>query len=315
MKYFVVAGAPLLLLLLPACGGGGGSSASGQLPLSAPLGPLSQAHSLTEAQSDALQQLQPLYTPATNDLLYVGIVGNNSITVYKHNAEGNTAPLKVIAGPRTGISNPGQVSEDAQGNLYVANGAFTYGSGPLVSANPSILVFAHGANGNAAPIRKLAGPLTGIHDIEAMTVDVNTGKIFVFEDDGIPEAPEAPSLLRFPPNATGNTAPFARGSVNFPAIQLASDSTGSNLIEAHFGNSPSGVGFGIETLVKQFPNNSAPTVLYNTAWFGVTGMADDPTTKTYLTSAGSGIDRFAEKTEGKAGVRVDYTLAHRSCRQ
>jgi hypothetical protein len=284
----------LLLPVIAACTGGG-SSTSNALPraMTAPQSSEIGASVLSEAQSDALQQTQPLLRRDAPDLLYVGNIGNNSITVYRHDAHGNTAPLRVIAGSNTGLNNPGQLSEDAQGNLYVANGSLFE-----PSTNPGILVFAHGVKGNVAPLRKL-NPATGLIRIEAMTVDKKTGKLFVFEDAG---DIRLPSLLRFPPKAAGNTAPFARASVTFPALQLASDSTGNNLIEAHFAILASDVGFGVETLVKQFYNNTSPTVLYDTSFFLAAGIADDPTTKTYLAmldrSQNGGIYRLAENTVG-----------------
>ena len=162
VKRFFIS-AVLLLPVLAACGGG--STPNTLVPASNLIAsPNVKARALSEAQSDAIQRPQPQYTPSTSDLLYVGNVGNNSITVYRHDASGNTSPLKVIAGPKTGISSPGALSEDSQGDLYVANGFF---DGP--SATPAILVFAKGANGNVAPIRKLAGPLTGIHNVAAIT--------------------------------------------------------------------------------------------------------------------------------------------------
>ena len=148
------------LPFLASCNG----STSGNVPQSAPSGSLTSSHISSESR-------QP--PGGSSDLLYIGNIGNNSITVYKHDAQGNTAPLYVIAGPNTEINSPGQLSEDAQGNLYVANGNHLQ-----TSQNPAVLVFAHGANGNVAPIRNLSGPLTGIHDVWAMTVDQTTGEIW-----------------------------------------------------------------------------------------------------------------------------------------
>lgn len=282
MKYFAIA-AVLSLPFLAACGGG--ASTVGTAPKSS----ITSLSPSSEAQSDALLEPMPLYTPNTADLLYVGNTGNNTITVYRHDEQGNTAPRKVIAGSKTGIDGPGQLSEDAQGNLYVANAG--------QSGKPNVLVFAHGASGNVAPTRKLNLP-TGFIRLEAMTVDQKTGKIFVFADKGNTEESGNVQLLRFPPNASGDTAPFASGIVSFAAVAIASDSTGNNVIEAHSPNSPSDVGIGIETLVKQFPNTATVPTVYDTSWFGAGGIADDSATKTYLATARLGIYRLAEQTVG-----------------
>lgn len=309
MKRLVLA--PFFLLpFVAACGGWGGSTGTPlQQSAAAPSSALSQAQTVSEAQSDALQQPQAAFVPASSDLLYVGNIGTNSITVYRTNQQGNTAPMRVIAGSRTGINAPGQLSEDAAGNLYVANGSLD-----LKSTNPAILVFAHGANGNVAPIRKLAGPLTGIVNAESMTVDQKTGKIFVFEDSDGNQFP-APFVLRFPPDANGNTAPFARGSAAYPALELASDSTGNNLIEAHSASAPSVSTIGIQTLVKQFANGLAPTLLYRITDMYAAGIADDPATKTYLVTSNnaiygtSGIYRMAETTQGDGPLAAPFPVS------
>jgi hypothetical protein len=315
MKLFAVV--LLTLIGLVDCSGG---SSMATLPQSS--GPLTPSGNLTQPPSESpdegVRRPEPQYTPSTADLLYVGNVGNNSITVYRHDAQGNAAPIKVIAGPKTGISVPGQLSEDAQGNLYVANGSygvFATGTQPGVSlsASPGILVFAHGASGNVAPIRKLAGPATGIHNVAAVTVDKATGKIFVVDFEVYPTCASGlcVSILRFPPNANGNTPPFARSPADaFPAWQLDSDSTGKNLISAHDirnGDPEYSFTAGIQTLAKQFYDGADPTSPYQLSAFYGTSVADDPTTRTYwsiggepLQSGGSlnGIFRFDEDTSG-----------------
>ena len=259
--------------------GAGGVSASvrGPLPLAGPIG---------------------IYNVSMSNnahLLYVGNVGNNSITVYRHDAAGNAAPVAVIAGPKTGIDSPGQLSEDAAGNLYVANDS---------PSRPAILVFAHGANGNVAPIRVLSGPHTGLTAVEAMTVDQTTGDIFVF-NDGPPQDTGASQYLRFSANAAGDQSPAARTSLAYnPAIELASDSTGRNLIEAFSMQCCNSFNNGITTLPKQFGNMSSPAAPFSIDAFDTSGVADDPTTKTYLATLGTGgpapagIYRFAETTNG-----------------
>lgn len=290
----------ILLPLLSACAGGTNSTLPPLQSAAAGQSASVLASSLAPVTREPVEELRlPQAVASTGDLLYVGNTGSNTITVYRNDAAGNVAPMYVIGGPRTGIDHPGQLAQDAQGNLYVANGA--YSAAGQSSSAPAILVFAHGANGDVAPIRTLAGSLTGIHNIAAMTVDRATGKIFVddyvYESDGYLVDVR---MLRFPPGATGNTAPYARSAAGlFPALELASDSTGQRLIEAHSTNAANNYGFGVDTIVKQFPNGGAAVVPpYGVIdAFQTTGVADDPTTKTYLVSAG-GIYRFAEGTTG-----------------
>jgi hypothetical protein len=284
-----------IFLLLPSVAACGVGSASTSTPPPFPQIATAPSGTLSEAQSDARYEAsaQAPLASSNPDLLYIGNTGNNSITVYRHDAAGNTTPIYVIGGSRTGIGHPGQLSEDAQGNLYVASGA-------------SILVFPHGAHGNAAPIRTIAGPSTGIHNVTAMTVDKATGKIFVA--DAFPQGSfYNVSLLRFPPNANGNVAPFAHsasdanGAFMLIANQLASDSTGRNLIESTLPNSISSYynGYGLATLGKQFSNDAPLNLIYGINQFVAGGVADDPTTKTYLTTNGRGIYRLPENAVGR----------------
>jgi hypothetical protein len=250
-------------------------------------------------QSEELQSFRLEPSSGANDLLYVGNDGNNSITVYPHTASGNVAPVKVIAGPKTGISDPGQLALDGQNNLYVANGKFG-----TTSISPAILVFAHGANGNVAPIRKIAGSHTGLNFVEAVTVDKTTGDIFVMDSEPLPNnAPQFfSSILRFAPNANGNVAPVSRSDIVnsyiYDAYQIASDSSGRNIIEAHFPASTNSSYKGVATYQKYFPNNSTISYIYRVDALSPGGVADDPTTKTYLTSTPGGIYRLAENTAG-----------------
>jgi hypothetical protein len=60
---------------------------------------------------------------------------------------------------------------------------------------------------------------------------------------------------------------------------------------------------------KAFGNNAAPSVPFETDWFSTHGVADDPTTRTYLSTGtsdyGTGIYRFAEDTVG--GGNTEFT--------
>jgi hypothetical protein len=236
------------------------------------------------------------FAASSSDLLYVGNGGNNSITVYHTDASGDAAPIAVIKGSKTQLNNPGQLSGDSSGDLYVAN-----------IAEDSILVFKHGANGNVAPLRVIAGPRTGISDpnnLEAVTVDQTTGKIFAMVVDPATAKGYA-ELIRFPPNASGDEPPYAISKPNVEnAFQLASDSTGNNIIDASYGHCCSAIYDGIYTYEKQFYTGGG-TALYGIDDFVATGVADDPATKTYLVtgtdSRHTGIFRFKEDTVGDGG--------------
>ena len=265
------------LLLLPsvsACGGSG-QPVPGTLPqhASAPLAPDA---AMRETQSESALMPAAPFVAGPNDLLYVANAGNNSITVYHTGASGNTAPLATIEGSKTGLESPGQLSEDQNGNLYVAN---QYHAEPP----ESILVFKHGANGNVAPIRAIAGPATRLstNDLAAIAVDP-AGRIFATM--GLPSDEGSADLVRFAPDASGNVAPLAtsRGGEDLDdANELAFDSTGKNIIEANGPVCCEVFSEGVNTYSKQFPNGKNASLIYSISAFTSNGIADDPTTKTY----------------------------------
>jgi len=235
--------------------------------------------------------------------LYVANAGNNSITVYGAFASGHAAPIATIIGSNTQLSGPGQLSEDASGNLYVAN-----------RGTSSILVFAHGANGNVAPIRVIAGPLTGLSYLGAAMFDKPTGQIIAVAE--LPPDGES-ELLRFAPDATGNEAPLAASQPNLdPTNEIASDSAGKNIIEAGGAVCCIWWAAGVETFKKAFPNGASLGWIYQVNSFPDSGIANDPTTKTYLVSgsdgAEQGIFRLDDDTDGHGandGVPPNFTPA------
>ena len=93
---------------------------------------------------------------ATVGISYVANNTGNSVTKYALGADGNMAPIGTISGAATGLSGPVGVALGAGGTLYVSNNDFG-------ASNPSVTVYAAGANGNVAPIRKITGAATGLN--------------------------------------------------------------------------------------------------------------------------------------------------------
>ena len=92
-----------------------------------------------------------------------------SIAVYPLQANGDIAPLRVIAGPKSRLNWPAHVYTDAEhGELYVAN-----------DAGNSILVFRETDNGDVAPLRVLQGPKTGLNNPTSLFVDTKNQELFV----------------------------------------------------------------------------------------------------------------------------------------
>lgn len=93
----------------------------------------------------------------------------SSITVYRRTAQGDTAPLQVIQGPKTQLNWPAALAVDPEhGDLYVAN-----------DPADSILVFKADATGDVAPIRVIAGPKSGIKNPTGVAVDLKNQELWV----------------------------------------------------------------------------------------------------------------------------------------
>jgi sugar lactone lactonase YvrE len=70
--------------------------------------------------------------------------GPGSVTVYAPAAEEDVRPIRMIAGPATGLNHPAGVALDAHDTLYVVN-------------ERSVTVYAPGATGDASPVRTIGG--------------------------------------------------------------------------------------------------------------------------------------------------------------
>jgi len=157
--------------------------------------------------------------------LFVANRNNNSITVYARTANGNTAPLRTLAGDSTGLAQPVGIFVDTVHNeLVVAN------------LNGSITVYARTASGNTAPLRPLA---TGLQALAGIVVDT-------VHDELVVAGCCINQITVYARTASGNTDPLRT---------LAGDRTGLNL--------PSGVAVDTvhdELVVVNF--NSASITVY-----------------------------------------------------
>ncbi len=145
--------------------------------------------------------------------------GPSSITVYPRTATGNAAPLRTIAGPATGLSFPLSLALDlAHDELVVGEGG-TFDAGGLLNS-PSIRVFPRTADGNAAPLRTIAGPATGLGAPAGLALDLAHDELVVGSG----------SVRTYPRTADGDIAPLRilSGSTPFEdhwgvALDLAHD--------------------------------------------------------------------------------------------
>jgi len=102
------------------------------------------------------------------DELFVANTAANSILVYSRVAAGDSAPIRTISGPATGLNGPSTlVVDQVHGELLVTN-----------QGNNSITVYSLTAGGNAAPIRTISGAATGLSNPQflALTTTLPTDK-------------------------------------------------------------------------------------------------------------------------------------------
>jgi 6-phosphogluconolactonase (cycloisomerase 2 family) len=114
-----------------------------------------------------------------------------SITIYPVKANGNTAPLRTISGPKTRLNWPAHVFLDSEhGELFVAN-----------DVDDSILVFHTTDNGDVAPTRVLKGARTGLKNPTSLFVDTKNNELFVSNMGNH-------TATVYPRAASGDTAPL-----------------------------------------------------------------------------------------------------------
>jgi DNA-binding beta-propeller fold protein YncE len=136
-----------------------------------------------EGEHTGLYDAHGLAIDVKKKLMFVGNWGNASdyrvagsgrfyppsITVYPLDASGDTAPLRVIQGPKTQLDWFGGMSLDPDnGNLYVAN-----------DVGNAILVFKETDQGNVAPSRIIKGQKTGLSHPAGISVDTKNKEFWV----------------------------------------------------------------------------------------------------------------------------------------
>lgn len=98
-----------------------------------------------------------------------GRFGPPSITIFPLNASGDTAPLRVIEGPKTQLDWPAAMEADPDnGEVYVAN-----------DGGDSVLVFRETDNGDVAPIRIIKGATSGVKNPTGLFLDRKNQELWV----------------------------------------------------------------------------------------------------------------------------------------
>ena len=129
-----------------------------------------------------------------------------SITVYAKDARGNTAPLRVIQGPKARLNWPtGLALDPVTHELFVTN-----------DMNDEVLVFDGDAEGDVVPKRILGGPKTMIKNPTGVWVDRENEELWVASFGNY-------TATVFPLGASGDTAPrrvIRSGPLGKPALMI-----------------------------------------------------------------------------------------------
>ncbi len=96
---------------------------------------------------------------ARHDEIYVTNPYAQAVLVFRGNASGNEAPIRIIQGSKTQIGSVDRLDMDPVHDEIV------------VPNDDSVLVFPRTATGNVEPLRVMEGPNTGLHLATTLSVD------------------------------------------------------------------------------------------------------------------------------------------------
>jgi DNA-binding beta-propeller fold protein YncE len=170
--------------------------------------------------------------------LFLSVQYPPQVAIYSKAASGDAKPLRLIEGPKTRFSDVHGIAVDSKNKLlYVTSwgNVSDYkvaGSGRFEL--PSISVYPTTADGDTAPLRTIQGPKTLLDWPGAMSVNPDTGDLYVAND-------MAHSIIVFPRGVEGDVAPVRviKGSkthLSYPAGVFV-DSKNKEVWASNLGNS------------------------------------------------------------------------------
>jgi DNA-binding beta-propeller fold protein YncE len=199
-----------------------------------------------------------------HDELFMTEQHDSAIVVYRKDATQEESPVRYLQGAHTGLQDPHGIALDPRGDvIFVANYGYTHdvaftdkpktgvnqagnrdgksnwplgrefavpGSGTINA--PSITVYMRSASGDAAPLRTIRGPDTGLNWPTGLAFDSVARELFVAND-------AAHEVLVFDAAASGNVKPTRR--LKGPRTKLANptsvfaDTKNRELWVANFG--------------------------------------------------------------------------------
>jgi 6-phosphogluconolactonase (cycloisomerase 2 family) len=138
--------------------------------------------------------------------LYVTREFPAEVYVYRKEASGNEAPLRVVTGVETGLEAPHGIAIDSKNRLIYVNNWGHHSDFRVPGTGqfglPSIRVYSLDANGDAAPLREIKGDRTQLNWPAAMKLNPDNGDLYVANDIG-----QSILVFRDVAKAQGNVAP------------------------------------------------------------------------------------------------------------
>jgi 6-phosphogluconolactonase (cycloisomerase 2 family) len=120
--------------------------------------------------------------------LFVSIQHPPSIQVYRKTASGNEKPLRSIQGESTRLSDSHGIAIDEKNKLLFVNNWGNISDYKAAGTGrfdlPSISIYPLDANGDASPVRVIQGPKTRLNWPGTMSLDPETGNLYVANDVG-----------------------------------------------------------------------------------------------------------------------------------
>jgi hypothetical protein len=170
--------------------------------------------------------------------LFMSVQYPPRIDVYSKTASGKDKPLRVLQGEKTGLSDSHGMAIDPKRKLLFVNNwgnisdPAIAGSGRFES--PSITVYALNAGGDTPPLRIIQGPKTGLNWPATMSVDPDSGDLYVAND-------MAHALIVFHGTDQGDVAPYRqikgpKTHLSYP-LGVFVDAKNKELWAANLGNS------------------------------------------------------------------------------
>jgi 6-phosphogluconolactonase (cycloisomerase 2 family) len=173
-----------------------------------------------------------------NKEFFVSVQHPPQVAVYRKGAEGSEKPKRLLIGDKTQLSDSHGMAIDTKRKLlFVDNWGNIAdddkpGSGRF--GPPTITVYRLNANGDEAPVRTITGPKTGLDWPGAMSIDSDTGDLYVANDMG-------QDIIAFHSTDDGDVAPsrVIKGShtgLSYP-VGVFADTKNKEVWATNIGNS------------------------------------------------------------------------------